>query len=253
MLHFFRKIRRDLLANSQFFKYLKYAIGEIILVVLGILIALQINNLNEERKQRVEEINILKGLKKDFQSDIRDFKTGLREYNNISTSIDQILKILENNETYNDSLDKYFAQTVSWPLAVIHKNSFDALKSKGVSLISNDSLRQAILFFHGTKYTSIKNWESSSNRDIYFEEMIKRFDKVEPWKFDSPGKFSRGKMKPNNYAALRTDTLYMSILRTMKRDAEDLMNGRYFNVIQDLENLIIDIDKEVDRLDNMTF
>ncbi len=44
MLHFFRKIRRDLLANSQFFKYLKYAVGEIVLVVLGILIALYINN-----------------------------------------------------------------------------------------------------------------------------------------------------------------------------------------------------------------
>jgi len=54
-------------------------------------------------------------------------------------------------------------------------------------------------------------------------------------------------------AALRTDTLYMSILRTMKRDAEFLLNGRYFNLIQNLENLIIDIDKEVDRLDNMTF
>ena len=46
---FFRKIRRDLLANSQFFKYLKYAIGEILLVVIGILIALQVNNWNEYR------------------------------------------------------------------------------------------------------------------------------------------------------------------------------------------------------------
>ena len=51
MLHFFRKIRRDLLANSKFFRYLKYAIGEIVLVVLGILIALYINNQNEKRKE----------------------------------------------------------------------------------------------------------------------------------------------------------------------------------------------------------
>ena len=58
MLHFFRKIRRDLIANSQTYKYLKYAIGEIVLVVLGILIALQINNLNEERKAR-EQTKIL--------------------------------------------------------------------------------------------------------------------------------------------------------------------------------------------------
>ena len=59
MIHFFRKIRRDLLANSQFFKYLKYAIGEIILVVLGILIALYINNKNEERKEQEKFNEIL--------------------------------------------------------------------------------------------------------------------------------------------------------------------------------------------------
>ncbi|WKK66515.1 hypothetical protein [Lutimonas zeaxanthinifaciens] len=59
MLHFFRKIRRDLLANSQFFKYLKYAVGEIVLVVLGILIALYINNQNEERKEQEKFNEIL--------------------------------------------------------------------------------------------------------------------------------------------------------------------------------------------------
>lgn len=83
--------------------------------------------------------------------------------------------------------------------------------------------------------------------------MIKRFNKVEPWKFDSTGKFSLGKMKPNNYADLRTDSIYMSILRTTKRNTEDLMCGHYSDVIQELEILKIDIDKEVDRLENMMF
>ena len=49
MLHFFRKIRRDLLAKSKFFRYLKYAIGEILLVVIGILIAIQVDNWNTDR------------------------------------------------------------------------------------------------------------------------------------------------------------------------------------------------------------
>ena len=60
MLHFFRRIRRDLLANSQFFKYLKYAVGEIVLVVLGILIALQINNWNEWRIEKNRGIQYTK-------------------------------------------------------------------------------------------------------------------------------------------------------------------------------------------------
>ena len=59
MLHFFRKIRHDLIANSKSFRYFKYAIGEIVLVVLGILIALQINNQNELRKEQEKFNDVL--------------------------------------------------------------------------------------------------------------------------------------------------------------------------------------------------
>ena len=249
MIPFFRKIRRQILTQNKLSKYLIYAIGEIFLVVIGILIALWVNNLNIKNQQRVEEVNILKEIKKDFQADIRDFKIGMRLYNDISTSVDLILENLESTNDYNDSLDIYFAKTVAWPISVIHKNSLDVLKSKGLGLISNDSLRKEILYFHGTLYTSIKNWENYLNRDMYFEEMVKRFDKVEPWKFDKAGKRIRGKMKPNNYNALKTDTLYLSILRTMKRDAEFLMHGRYLNNIEKLESLIVNIDKELAILD----
>ncbi len=51
MINFFRKIRHKLADNNQFFKYSKYAIGEIVLVVIGILIALSINNWNEQKKK----------------------------------------------------------------------------------------------------------------------------------------------------------------------------------------------------------
>ena len=51
MIKFFRKIRYDLMKQNQMSKYFKYAIGEILLVVIGILIALQINNWNEKRQQ----------------------------------------------------------------------------------------------------------------------------------------------------------------------------------------------------------
>lgn len=62
MIKFFRKIRYDLMTQNKTSKYFKYAIGEIVLVVIGILIALQINNANERRKARQQEITILKNL-----------------------------------------------------------------------------------------------------------------------------------------------------------------------------------------------
>ncbi|MFT7066002.1 MAG: hypothetical protein ACJAUO_001580, partial [Sediminicola sp.] len=62
MIKFFRKIRQKMLTENKFSKYLLYAIGEIILVVIGILIALSINNWNENRKESNLELEILSGL-----------------------------------------------------------------------------------------------------------------------------------------------------------------------------------------------
>ena len=62
MINFFRKIRRKLADDNQFFKYSRYAIGEILLVVIGILIALQINNWNENRLAKIEEEKYLNAL-----------------------------------------------------------------------------------------------------------------------------------------------------------------------------------------------
>ncbi|MCW5518178.1 DUF6090 family protein [Muriicola sp. Z0-33] len=67
MIKFFRKIRQRLLTENKFSKYLIYAVGEIVLVVIGILIALSINNWNELKKQRIEEIGLLRDLKTDFE------------------------------------------------------------------------------------------------------------------------------------------------------------------------------------------
>ena len=62
MINFFRKIRQKLLSENKFSIYMLYAIGEIVLVVIGILIALQINNWNEFKKERVKEQKILASL-----------------------------------------------------------------------------------------------------------------------------------------------------------------------------------------------
>ncbi len=69
MIKFFRKIRQNLLIENKTGKYFKYAIGEIILVVIGILIALQINNWNENRKAEKIELTYLIRLKNDLEKD----------------------------------------------------------------------------------------------------------------------------------------------------------------------------------------
>jgi len=70
MIKFFRKIRQKMLTENKFSKYLIYAIGEIILVVIGILIALQINNWNEVQKGKMKATTILKEIRSDMFKDL---------------------------------------------------------------------------------------------------------------------------------------------------------------------------------------
>ena len=80
MIKFFRRIRQRLLTENKFSKYLLYAIGEIVLVVIGILIALTINNWNEIRKEKELETQILIQLQKDISDNIESLEYILNEH-----------------------------------------------------------------------------------------------------------------------------------------------------------------------------
>jgi len=82
MIKFFRKIRQDLLSDGKNRRYLKYAIGEIILVVIGILIALQINNWNEQRKIRIAEKQLYQRILTDLQVDEHKIENHIAQYKN---------------------------------------------------------------------------------------------------------------------------------------------------------------------------
>ena len=103
MVKFFRKIRQNLLSEDKTGKYLKYAIGEIILVVVGILIALSINNWNENRKDERRTINYLTNLIENLNNDISSFEVNI-SFN--KTRLKGIFYILEyadlNTQTFTE-------------------------------------------------------------------------------------------------------------------------------------------------------
>ncbi|WP_437399562.1 DUF6090 family protein [Flagellimonas lutimaris] len=99
MIKFFRKIRQNLLSEGKTGKYLKYAIGEIILVVIGILIALQINNWNENRKNNLLEQQLLKAL-------LTEFETNL-------VNLDRVINFNDSNIKNSVSLGRYTGPSLS--------------------------------------------------------------------------------------------------------------------------------------------
>lgn len=110
MIKFFRNIRQKLLAEGKTTNYLKYAIGEIVLVVIGILIALQVNNWNESRKLQKLEVSYYENLYRDLQQDSLEYHN---KQSNAQGNIEKLTNIL-NFIKSNYDIDKTNISEVSW-------------------------------------------------------------------------------------------------------------------------------------------
>tara|TARA_R110000744_G_scaffold306138_1_gene414444 strand:- start:3690 stop:4475 length:786 start_codon:yes stop_codon:yes gene_type:complete len=143
MIKFFRKIRQRLLTDNKFSKYLLYAIGEIILVVLGILIALQINNWNEKRKDRLKEQVVLKKLQEDYQSNLLQLEEKMKTRDKIIISGLQLLKAFDQPIGINrDSIIKDIAILNNDPTFDPIQNNLTS--SGNLILISNNRLNNLL-------------------------------------------------------------------------------------------------------------
>ena len=93
MIKFFRKIRYDLMEKNKTGKYMKYAIGEIILVMVGIMLALQVNNWNENRKDKIAEKDLLENMLESLKLDSISFNKNLQEAKSIDSLHRQLYRI----------------------------------------------------------------------------------------------------------------------------------------------------------------
>ena len=173
MIKFFRKIRQNLLMENKTKTYFKYAIGEIVLVVIGILIALSINNWNETNKNEREQIVFLNNLKNDLKNDLIQLdqilkfqKEKLSKVNELKDQLlsikdfEKIEQLLVNLTLLNDT---YFPNTGSYTTTV---------SSGKIASLNPSSLRIAItnlyeryyyrLIYNGEFYDKKLNEVSSS-------------------------------------------------------------------------------------------
>ena len=166
MLKFFRHIRKRLVEQNKIRTYFFYAIGEILLVVIGILIALQVNNWNEQRKMNLLEVSYYENLLQDLQTDSTEYAFRKR---NAGTNIDKMLNIIDFIDNDYD-LDGLTMREVMWrgvqykdTLALvmslaqagflrfpqIYDNTITDLKTTGnLKLLKNSTLKDNILYYY---------------------------------------------------------------------------------------------------------
>ena len=148
MLTFFRKIRKELLDGGATRKYLLYAIGEITLVVIGILIALQINNWNEWRKDRVNEQAILNDLEENLHINIGLLSGNIAMHKDHNKSADLIIETITKRLLYSDSLKNHFhkSRIQTGGSQYLSHIGYEALRDAGFDIISDKNLKDEILY-----------------------------------------------------------------------------------------------------------
>ena len=144
-LTLFRKIRRKILSENQFSKYALYAIGEILLAVIGILIALQINNWNELRKERRAEWVALNDLKFEFEKNRTNFLAHADWQSRVEKSWATYLSIISDKSLSNAerAIQRPQLGHATFKISNIKLNSL--LSTGVIDKIKNDSLKQLLL------------------------------------------------------------------------------------------------------------
>lgn len=236
MLRFFRQIRQRLLIQNKFSIYLLYAIGEILLVVIGILIALQVDNWNEERKERVFANELLE----DVLISVRENMTYLNiviESNQTGIKSGEIISLhLERDLPYHDSLNIHFSHAVGYSTPILRNAGYESLKSYGLNIIENDSILKSLEILNNgfieTLVLRQENYFSNTASPI----LTGLFETVT----------MRTGMKPFNYEELKKSRKYRSILNTSIANKKDA-NSYYKIWLLGIEDLYKRIDQELKK------
>lgn len=246
MIKFFRNIRYNLMSENRTGKYFKYAIGEIVLVVIGILIALSINNWNEERKEKQVQLQLLKELQYAAREDFERGQRQLSGNKNTINSMEIILNQLENNLPYHDSLAIHFHLAHTRWIAQVKDNAYQNLTNYGLSFIKNDTTKHDMTNLYGNRKEFLYKLDERFNLFYYqvaAPVLIDCFDKIAP-----PGS-PRAKMIPLDYSSLSKNLKYRSILKSTKEYMEAYIAWQEKAILFGLNELANQLDSEIINID----
>ncbi len=237
MIKFFRKIRHQLLSENKFSKYLFYAIGEIILVVIGILLALQINNWNEQRKGKAVEKEILIQFKEDLKGDIESIERVEYWIQKVIASSKIVVTHLKGKRAWDDSLAIHFDLWNDFDQLSLNSVAISNLRSRGVELITNQSLRNQIINLYDQTYFYIQKSNDFFREDHIHMSYKKFLEHIEPIKW-------REAAIPSDYQKLLDDKEFINHVQWI-RNAAEYDSEYHVSTINEIQEVIKEIDEEL--------
>ena len=256
MIKLFRKIRQNLIMENKTSKYFKYAIGEIILVVIGILIALQINNWNQERKENKQERFILHKLQNEINSDVININNQIIVNSDNLSDFKTAANILVNIEDGDITL---FRDKISNILNISgfnqNETTFSNLISTGkIELIKNQTLLDSIILYYNSDYQSWDTAMSDYTRNIIAPYLLK-YDHIPETDYKRDTRFSnvefsvldisKSDVMPKSLNDYKQNAFMVNILRQKIRILEG-QNKHFTDLNVVMQSLLSQIKEELD-------
>jgi hypothetical protein len=222
-------------------KYSLYAIGEIALVVIGILIALSINNWNEERRKENLEIDILTEIKTNLKTDLEDHQRNIDFIEKRLEGSEKLLINLKYSNQFNDSIDYLISRIAfSAPHANPVVTGYNRMLSSNEEIISNDSVRAQISLVYENHYTWLSNTFTEMfltqtahlNKLIIENFVIKESNSLFP------------KYEPVNFSDLRKNNVFKTALEAHMQHWK-ILQLRYKRHLEEFKKVIISIENEL--------
>ncbi len=221
---------------------------EIFVLIIGIIGAFQLENYGQEQARKKEEIEILKGCRTELMTDLKDIEMNITELTQSIRSINIILSSLENDISYHDSLAYHFNYTFL-PLHWVHSTStFETLRSRGLDIVSNDSIRFQLVNLYDSQYKFFLQGEAEELEQVHYcmkNLFPGRFEAS--WNYDAGPDFT-GELIPLDYESLKTDTEYLYFVKTQLNRTRSYVDFFYFNLNAAVVQMIEQIDNELNRL-----
>ncbi|MBV1888480.1 MAG: hypothetical protein KUG51_04245 [Urechidicola sp.] len=217
MIQFFRHIRKELMETGKTGKYLKYAIGEIVLVVIGILIALSINNWTENRKKLKQEKKVLTELLSSLEGNYKSMTSDSLNRSIWNKSSDKVISFFEKDLEYSESLNIHFqhARKPGTNLSLSFAG-YEGLKNVGYDIITSDNLRKNIVeLFELTHKRLLEEMEYFESFQPDRQAHIDRLFSYDEDKFNIDKPFDVP-LIPNNIDTLKEDNIYLPLIKSVK-------------------------------------
>ena len=265
MIKFFRHIRQNMINENRTSKYLLYAFGEIILVVIGILIALQINNWKENQKLRHQELTYLNNLKGDLETQINMLDVYIDYETIIIDQSNDIIKHYELNRGFNN-MDSVFPKlndlTTRWTFSNANTTLLQLLNSNQINSIQNVGLKEDLIAFNQqidlfAKNTNINNTNLIDNITTrafistggiasygYSSRMIQKFNDFYPvkGKIVHDNELKKTLIKTINEPLNKLETInkvaYRNMLSNLQKSGNEAIKTRTEQILKMIENEI---------------